>query len=325
MKAYENKLMEFLFETENFEVLWELYDYIPMDKNGMFTLLAKEAIKALESYLPAKLSNGWETEAFISDPNQHPDIAVYKKEWGGYFDVRLQFGIPDFANWFGLVRRIDRYPYLKNHSDIEGAADRVVEEGKGFGREDWWLGWKYLTEGFDEIEELKALLPPNRNETIDRYSNVLLKLAEEVDAVAPDLLSAAKTLPYLERVVSKYDDNPYGGFRTTGKSPNYRIVKTGLPFSIHYEFLSGGDTIGVEIHLESDKVKGIAPILKKYQTHIANLFPDTECIWDPDYYSQRGRLQVIFTREVRIEIIAEAMYKLIEETYEELDKAVNAL
>lgn len=98
--------------------------------------------------------------------------------------------------------------------------------------------------------------------------------------------------PSLAAVVLAYDELAVPELATVGKATNYRQIKPSRwPGSLHYEFLSYGDqSIGVELHLESNAVKPLADVLELAVPQLRVKYPTL--LWDPKWSKNRGRLLV---------------------------------
>jgi hypothetical protein len=59
---------------------------------------------------------------------------------------------------------------------------------------------------------------------------------------------------------------------------------------VHYEFLSYSNGVGVELHLESEEVRPLGPVLERVVAELRNRFPNV--VWDPAWASERGRILV---------------------------------
>ena len=104
-----------------------------------------------------------------------------------------------------------------------------------------------------------------------------------------------------------------------------RVGPPSWPRSFHYEFLDYGDTIGLEIHIESDTVKAMTPAVENVTERVQALFPQQPVQWDPLWYKSKGRLRILFDDNYPESQIAEAMDLLITETFEEFDPIASHL
>lgn len=99
------------------------------------------------------------------------------------------------------------------------------------------------------------------------------------------------------------------------------------PASLQYQFLERSNYIGVEIHLESEKLKPLADILKPYVDIIKDLdeFDKAKYVyWDPLWFlSQKtggaGRLVIEFSKTTSSAIIVNAMIDLINITFDDIN------
>jgi len=125
----------------------------------------------------------------------------------------------------------------------------------------------------------------------------------------------------LAAVLDVYDSNAAPGLATTGRAPTYRAIKpSGWPGSVHYEFFTYGENgIGVELHLESETVRAVAPAL---QSAVERLRPSYPALtWDPKWSANRGRL-VIRMDAAAPTVIAETMRTFISDTRPFVDEAL---
>jgi hypothetical protein len=74
--------------------------------------------------------------------------------------------------------------------------------------------------------------------------------------------------------------------------------------------------------LENASVKGLAPMLKDMAREWKADFPSGECLFDPKWSRNRGRLRIAHAEDTAPELIAANMKALIERTEERLTKAL---
>ena len=127
----------------------------------------------------------------------------------------------------------------------------------------------------------------------------------------------------LAAVLEVYDSNAVPGLATTGRAPTYRAIKlSGWPGSVHYEFFTYGDNgIGVELHLESEAAKVVAPALQSAVARLRSNYP--ALTWDPKWSANRGRL-VIRMDAASPTVVAETMRTFIADTRQLVDEALAA-
>jgi hypothetical protein len=101
-----------------------------------------------------------------------------------------------------------------------------------------------------------------------------------------------------------------------------RIGPDHWPRSVHYELLDHGSGVGVELHLEKDEVEALKPVVRALAEPVRLQFPEAEVIWDGSWYKGRGRLVVYFRDGIAADQIAAGARKLIDLTYDEVDRAV---
>ena len=193
MKEYKEKVLKFLLQPENFEVVWELYDLIPKDRTALYRRLVNDTLQQLETHLKKELSGTyWEVKSFLYKTKEDPIINLFKKDWNGYFYIELGFEVIG-SDYFGLVRDIDTYKFLKDNNEIEKIADEFLGEENGYERDEWYLGSKYVND-FTDIEVLKRLLLENRNTLIEEYIGILAGFAKEIEDKVPKLVEAARAI-----------------------------------------------------------------------------------------------------------------------------------
>ncbi|MBY3222198.1 hypothetical protein [Rhizobium laguerreae] len=119
---------------------------------------------------------------------------------------------------------------------------------------------------------------------------------------------------------------PPHAFLPRGRFDHFRrIGPTHWPRSLHYELLDHGSGIGVELHIESDDVEGLKPIVRAFASDLRPNFPEARVLWDDRWYKDRGRLVVFFPNAAPPALIAAGARLLIDLTYHEVDRAVKAL
>ena len=134
--------------------------------------------------------------------------------------------------------------------------------------------------------------------------------------------------PKFKEVLEAYEqlDKPVHGLALRGKFDHFRrIVPEGWPRAIHYEFLDYDSYIGLEIHIESDALKALSDTLASLVDPVTNLFADQLVKWDEKWYQSSGRMAVIFTKDQSAETIAKSMLRLIDETMDQIDEALQAV
>ena len=104
-----------------------------------------------------------------------------------------------------------------------------------------------------------------------------------------------------------------------------RIGPAHWPRSLHYELLDHGTGIGVELHLESDELEILKPIVREFASTIGPIFPDARVVWDDSWYKGRGRLVVFFTNAIPSSAVAASARSLIDLTYHVVDQAVQSV
>lgn len=152
---------------------------------------------------------------------------------------------------------------------------------------------------------------------------VVVSSQEEVaDAVRRAQSGVVKQMrPELAVAIAAYDAIAEDDLRTKGRAANYRQIKPiGWPGPLHYELLEfgGGKGVGIELHLESEGVQPLAPVLAPMAQQLQAKFPGLT--WDPTWY--RGRL-MIRTPNAPPTVVAETMKSFIAETRVAVDRALS--
>ncbi|EDM79871.1 hypothetical protein PPSIR1_22556 [Plesiocystis pacifica SIR-1] len=108
---------------------------------------------------------------------------------------------------------------------------------------------------------------------------------------------------------------PPSGITVHGRARHYRAVRVaGWPASMHYEFLSSGDQIHPELHLESKNVMRVAPVVEGLAQTVASALPECNVQWVTPWQRVGGRLRVSMPNGAELRDSVAAMYKLIELT-----------
>jgi hypothetical protein len=128
----------------------------------------------------------------------------------------------------------------------------------------------------------------------------------------------------LAAAVATYDVIAEQGLATTGRASTYRQIKpSGWPGSVHYEFLAYGENgVGIELHLESDATKAVAPALQRAVERLRSNYPTL--VWDPRWSANRGRL-VIRMDNASSASVAETMRTFIADTRPLVDETLAAV
>ena len=326
METYKQKVRAFLYEPENFEILWELYDFIPPSRIELFSKLVSEFLMELEKELSVAVADtDWRTKLHIKDCGDYPDVWLFKDEWQGFFDIRLQFRIGKHEARYGLVREIRDRPDLLNNPDIENLVVTFAGVKHGFEpRDDWWLTWKCIGH-FIDVEAIKKLLPSTRPALVKEYVDTLVLFAKDIEPRIAELVDIVEKRTILfQEIIDVYNTSAQTGYEATGNDPDFRVISIkDWPFGVHYEFVDeGANGIGLDIHLETDEVKNLADVLAGFEDPFTRLFPEAKVLWDPTWFKNRGRLHVAFEREADPHALTEAMKTVIKETFPAIDKAL---
>lgn len=128
--------------------------------------------------------------------------------------------------------------------------------------------------------------------------------------------------PEFQAVLDAWDDIEDPPLVMRGRSAGYRVLRpANWPHGLHYEFLDSRK-IGAEIHLENASVKELAPLLREMVKEWKAAFPGGECLFDPKWSRNWGRLRIAHAEDTAPEVIAANMKTLIEKTQERLTKAL---
>lgn len=117
-------------------------------------------------------------------------------------------------------------------------------------------------------------------------------------------------------------------FPLVGSAWNYRQIKPthwqNLG-AIHYEFYRySGNRIDAELHLEDDRVREVAEVLRPLDGERLEGVNVT-LRWDPGWRAGRGRLTCGLSAEAPAELVAEAMQALIARTFQAVTRKLEAL
>lgn len=108
-------------------------------------------------------------------------------------------------------------------------------------------------------------------------------------------------------------------------SGNWRLVRPSTwppPWRLHYEFYRISSGITAELHLESESVRILAPLLKGFVEHENPGFK-YPLRWDPNWSKGKGRLIVAVPPNSPADTVADTMCELIKLTYEEITAKLN--
>ena len=139
-----------------------------------------------------------------------------------------------------------------------------------------------------------------------------------------------KAKPELEAIVRAYNRVAKKGLDASGRAARYRAIRpSGWPGGLHYEFLDCGENIGLELHLENDKVEALGEAIQGFvepvSDAISKVIADADVRWDQRWSSLRGRLVVRLPMSTPKKTVAEAMNTLIDVTIEPLQAAIDQL
>ncbi|MCH9648209.1 MAG: hypothetical protein K0U98_08220 [Deltaproteobacteria bacterium] len=126
--------------------------------------------------------------------------------------------------------------------------------------------------------------------------------------------------PRFEAIVEHYAVRARQGLGPRGHLGHFRrIGPAAWPRAVHYELLDYGDRVGAEIHLESDAVRPLGPVLRDLTAAVGEQFRSQTVEWEPGWSRNRGRLRVLFEENSPAEEVAEAMVALVDKTLPTLE------
>ncbi len=138
--------------------------------------------------------------------------------------------------------------------------------------------------------------------------------------------SANNPRPIFLEVVGCYARIARPELSPRGKFDHFRrIGPARWPRAFHYELLDYGDKVGVEIHLESDAVFSLAPLVQRLVPEVSIRLHPVAIEWDPAWWKGRGRLRALYPDDVPPSEVAHGMELLIGATFDVLDPAATAL
>jgi hypothetical protein len=129
-----------------------------------------------------------------------------------------------------------------------------------------------------------------------------------------------KIRPRFTEVVARYAAGAREGLEPRGNADHFRrIGPPSWPRALHYELLDYGDRIGTELHLESEAVRSLGPVLQQLADRVTALSPGHPIEWDPKWWRRSGRLRVVYDDTTPVDDIAAGMHELIAKTWTEID------
>jgi hypothetical protein len=149
---------------------------------------------------------------------------------------------------------------------------------------------------------------------------ILVGPVNGVPATTPKHVTDAREMdPVFSAVIKAYNEAAKEGWQTHGKACQYRlIVPKAWPKSVHYEFADYQEAVGVELHLESDKVRSLAAYLAPLSGK--ELAPDLGLSWDPKWFGKRGRLFARVGKDQKPDVVVCAMQALMSLTRSIIEK-----
>jgi len=128
--------------------------------------------------------------------------------------------------------------------------------------------------------------------------------------------------PQFLEVIECYDKKSEPDCKTRGRASQYRTIRPEgfIKPDTHYEFLDGGDHIGVEYHIEKDGYSKLQERLKELQGMSINGYPFE---YEPKWSRGRGRLRALIPYADGAERIAGCMKQFIKETKDKFSALIN--
>lgn len=229
-------------------------------------------------------SEYWAIMAYVANSlNELLPTFIENVQFSDYF---LHFG--HFRRGITLFEQIEKSPGYRNSSSLPDLTAYAVD--------------------FDEFDPLELGNPPGQ-------SNWNL---HQVYDIASSPLTPPR--PEFQKVIEIYSEMTPLDLALKGDFGHFRrVCPPCWPRALHYEFLDYGDQVGVEIHLESNKLIVMRQPIQDLLGRVQCVFPDQMVEWDSNWWRKCGRLRVLFDRTAASEIVAAGMTRLIENTVRELD------
>ena len=141
--------------------------------------------------------------------------------------------------------------------------------------------------------------------------------------------SSARGIPPRDKfvaVLEAYEALDNRPLELHGRARRYRQLRhPDWPGGVHYELFDQTRSVNAEIHLETDEVAPLTPILESLAGRLSEHFPAGECRFEPKWFKGKGRVRVIHEKGVAPEVVAENMVRLIQATVDEIGEAVGNL
>ena len=118
---------------------------------------------------------------------------------------------------------------------------------------------------------------------------------------------------YFASVIELYNKETPDELKTRGRGKTYRQMRyDDWPNFLHYEFCNYPDSIGVELHLESDDIRHLSDTLARFDG--SPLTDNVLVAWDQKWSRKRGRLLARISKENPADVCIQAMKSLIKLT-----------
>jgi hypothetical protein len=108
----------------------------------------------------------------------------------------------------------------------------------------------------------------------------------------------------------------------------YRSIRRGTwPSGLHYEFqyYGRGNEIGVDLHIDDDRLKPMAKLLRRLMPSVKRAFPGSRAMFDPSGSNERGAIRMRFGEGFAPQHVADVMRRFIEMTHEQVEKELDGL
>jgi len=153
------------------------------------------------------------------------------------------------------------------------------------------------------------------------HGNILVpKIIIERSDVLQTQINNYKLNTVFEEIVDYYNSNSPDEYKTNTNKKHYRQIKhPNWPTGIHYEFLDKKriNSIGVELHIESDKFRYLSNIFNTFTNITIN---NKSITYDNTWSKNRGRIFINYEYSAGKELIAKSMIEFINNTHETISK-----
>lgn len=198
MKEYKEKVLEFLLQPENFEVVWELYDLFPDRVALIDMLLYKLDMKMIVGQVRELTVDRLKEEKWVigkaTDLGEYEyGFKMYLRQWRKFFFVT--FAKDDNGIYVGLEKNIEQYSFLAKEK-IENKM-KEIEAIKGFHSDPDYGFWQYIDYKDKKkitFQEIFRLLPTNREAFLDECIGKLTSFAKGIKEDVMELVEVAQSM-----------------------------------------------------------------------------------------------------------------------------------